>query len=90
MVWSCLGTFYGSFLESISFPVLQPTEPDLAVKGESFLIMLEEINHFLEEAPNTWMKLVQITPLPGETLLHPVSVVGMAWLWKGECVQAVC
>ncbi|XP_074145248.1 uncharacterized protein LOC141555866 isoform X3 [Sminthopsis crassicaudata] len=57
VVWSCLNNFLGSFLESISFPVL-----DLETTGNSnpLCIMLEEINNFLKEKPNTWMKLVQI------------------------------
>ncbi|XP_060110924.1 uncharacterized protein LOC132583277 [Heteronotia binoei] len=63
MVWSCLSAFYGSFLESISFPFLEPADPGLAGKGEWLLIMLEEIDRFLKEFPNTWMKLVQIVHL---------------------------
>ncbi|XP_025028873.1 uncharacterized protein LOC112541855 isoform X2 [Python bivittatus] len=68
MVWSCLSTFYGSFLKSIVFPILQPTDVGQAVKWEWLLILLEEINQFLKSFPNTWMKLVQIVPLPGWTL----------------------
>ncbi|XP_027698809.1 uncharacterized protein LOC114028732 [Vombatus ursinus] len=57
VVWSCLNNFLGSFLESISFPML-----DLEIPGNSnsLNIMLEEINDFLKQKPNTWMKLVQI------------------------------
>ncbi|XP_078007433.1 uncharacterized protein LOC110216977 [Phascolarctos cinereus] len=57
VVWSCLNNFLGSFLESISFPML-----DLQIPGNfnSLHIMLEEINYFLKQKPNTWMKLVQI------------------------------
>ncbi|KAJ6651871.1 hypothetical protein lerEdw1_015976 [Lerista edwardsae] len=63
MVRSCLSIFYGSFLESISFPVIKPAGPGQTLKGECLLLMLEEINRFLKEFPNTWMKLVQVVPL---------------------------
>uniref|UniRef100_A0A7N4UZA8 Poly [ADP-ribose] polymerase n=1 Tax=Sarcophilus harrisii TaxID=9305 RepID=A0A7N4UZA8_SARHA len=65
VVWSCLDNFLGSFLESISFPIL-----DLETTGNSnsLCIMLEEINNFLKQKPNTWMKLVQIIqPLQAAT-----------------------
>ncbi|XP_063157539.1 uncharacterized protein LOC134495813 isoform X2 [Candoia aspera] len=73
MVWSCLSTFYGSFLESIAFPIFQPTVAGQAMKREWLLILLEEINRFLKSFPNTWVKLVQIIPLPGWTLTCPVE-----------------
>ncbi|XP_068953802.1 uncharacterized protein [Petaurus breviceps papuanus] len=57
MVWSCLNNFLGSFLESISFPLLDLETPG---NSNSLHIMLEEINNFLKQKPNTWMKLVQI------------------------------
>ncbi|XP_053115007.1 uncharacterized protein LOC128328864 isoform X2 [Hemicordylus capensis] len=74
MVWSCLSIFCGSFLESISFPFIQPADPDLALKQEYLLVILKAIDCFLKEVPNTWMKLVQIVPLPEETLFYPVGV----------------
>ncbi|XP_074091082.1 uncharacterized protein LOC141521955 isoform X2 [Macrotis lagotis] len=57
VIWNCLKNFLGSFLESISFPML-----DLETPGNSnpLHIMLEEINNFIKQKPNTWMKLVQI------------------------------
>ncbi|XP_066485093.1 uncharacterized protein [Tiliqua scincoides] len=72
MVWNCLSIFYGSFLESISFPVIEPVGPDQTMKGECLLVMLEEINRFLKEVPSTWMKLVQVVPLLERT--PPCSV----------------
>ncbi|XP_072479128.1 uncharacterized protein [Notamacropus eugenii] len=57
MVWSCLNNFLGSFLESISFPIL---DLETAENSNSLHIMLEEIHNFLKQKPNTWMKLVQI------------------------------
>ncbi|XP_036592517.1 uncharacterized protein LOC118829718 [Trichosurus vulpecula] len=57
VVWSCLNNFLGSFLESISFPMLDLETPG---NSNSLHIMLEEINYFLKQKPNTWMKLVQI------------------------------
>ncbi|XP_062993029.1 uncharacterized protein LOC134405713 [Elgaria multicarinata webbii] len=73
MVWNCLCTCYGSFLESISFPLLQPADPGLAAKGDILMTMLEEMDRFLKEVPNTWMKLVQIVPPSGRTLPHLVE-----------------
>ncbi|XP_061447078.1 uncharacterized protein LOC133367184 [Rhineura floridana] len=73
MFRSCLSTFYGSFLESISFPAIEPADPGLAVKGQCLRIMLEEIHQCLKELPNPWMKLLQIVPLPGRSLPCPVE-----------------
>ncbi|XP_032090836.1 uncharacterized protein LOC116520662 [Thamnophis elegans] len=73
MVQSCLSTFYGSFLESIAFPILLPVDSDQAVMWEWLLILLEEINQFLKNFPNTWMKLVQIRSLPEWILPRPVE-----------------
>ncbi|KAK9397751.1 polyADP-ribose polymerase PARP14 [Crotalus adamanteus] len=73
MVWSCLSTFYGSFLESIVFPILQPVDAGPVVMWEWLLILLEEVNRFLKNFPNTWMKLVQIRPLPGWILPCPIE-----------------
>ncbi|XP_007480186.2 uncharacterized protein LOC103103755 [Monodelphis domestica] len=61
VVWSCLNNFLGSFLESISFPMLDLKNPG---NSNPLCIMLEEINNFLKEKPNTWMKLVQIVQPP--------------------------
>ncbi|XP_077171094.1 uncharacterized protein LOC143826268 [Paroedura picta] len=76
MVWSCLSTFYGSFQESISFPLVEPADPSLVGKGEWLLVMLEEIDHFLKEFPNSWMKLVQVVQLGGQSAPWQV----------GECI----
>ncbi|XP_054848430.1 uncharacterized protein LOC129338325 [Eublepharis macularius] len=88
MVRSCLSAFYGSFQESISFPLIESADPGLAVKGQWLLIMLEEIDCFLKEFPNTWMKLVQIVHLPGwsapcqvgDCITSPVELVGVCHL----------
>ncbi|XP_037771998.1 uncharacterized protein LOC114022415 isoform X1 [Chelonia mydas] len=52
MVRCCLCSVYGTFLESMSFPLLGA--------GQTLPAMLEEISCYLEHQPNTWMKLVQI------------------------------
>ncbi|EMP24285.1 Poly [ADP-ribose] polymerase 14 [Chelonia mydas] len=52
MVRCCLCSVYGTFLESVSFPLLGA--------GQTLPAMLEEISCYLEHQPNTWMKLVQI------------------------------
>lgn len=39
--------------------------------------MLEEINHFLQEFPSTWMKLIQVVPLLEWTPPCSVITVGV-------------
>ncbi|XP_026544364.1 uncharacterized protein LOC113426212, partial [Notechis scutatus] len=73
MVQSCLCIFYGSFLESIVFPIFQPVDADQAAMWEWILIVIDEVNWFLKNFPNTWMKLVQIRHLPGWILPCPIE-----------------
>ncbi|XP_043836452.1 uncharacterized protein LOC122738501 [Dromiciops gliroides] len=70
VVWSCLNNFLGSFLESISFPMLELETPG---NSNTLRIMLEEINNFLKQKPNTWMKLVQIVQPPRAATLQKVT-----------------
>ncbi|CAM4550549.1 unnamed protein product [Lepidochelys kempii] len=58
MVQCCFCSMYGTFLESMSFPLLGASQ--------TLLAMLEEISCFLEHQPNIWMKLVQI--------VHPLGL----------------
>ncbi|CAM2102721.1 unnamed protein product [Caretta caretta] len=58
MVRCCLCSMYGTFLESVSFPLLGASQ--------TLPAMLEEISCFLEHQPNIWMKLVQI--------VHPLGL----------------
>ncbi|CAM5153523.1 unnamed protein product [Eretmochelys imbricata] len=58
MVRCCLCSMYGTFLESMSFPLLGASQ--------TLPAMLEEISCFLEHQPNIWMKLVQI--------VHPLGL----------------
>lgn len=72
---SCLGSLYGSFLQSISFPLIQPDSGAGMEEQEAVCVMLDEINRFLKHKPNTWMKLVQIVCPPG---LSPPGLVNGA------------
>ncbi|XP_019406192.1 PREDICTED: uncharacterized protein LOC109320505 [Crocodylus porosus] len=72
IVQSCLSSFYGSFLRSISFPLIEPDSGAGMKEQEALCVMLDEINRFLKHKPNTWMKLVQIVCAPG---LSPPGLV---------------
>ncbi|XP_019334986.1 uncharacterized protein LOC102561087 [Alligator mississippiensis] len=88
IVQSCLGSLYGSFLQSISFPLIQPDSGAGMEEQEAVCVMLDEINRFLKHKPNTWMKLVQIVCPPGlsppglvaEYIKTPTEAVGFCQL----------
>ncbi|XP_070582463.1 uncharacterized protein [Erythrolamprus reginae] len=73
MIHSCLSTLYGSFLESIVFPILLPEGGSEAAMQEWLLFFMEEINQFLKNFPNTWIQLVQIRSFPGWVLPCPIE-----------------